>query len=100
MVSFIQNSGQFNGLANYRAIVNSASPTIGHVLIDTLLFVGISLVFQYGIGLALAIFFSRRFPANAFLRSLIRIAAASAGGERNHPDLHVRHPERIRSIAC
>jgi len=72
-VSFIQNSGQFNGLVNYRAVVNSASPTIGHVLINTLLFVGVSLVFQYGIGLALAVFFSRRFPANAFLRSLILI---------------------------
>jgi multiple sugar transport system permease protein len=72
-VSFIQNSGQFNGLENYRAVVNSPTPTIGHVLLNTLLFVGISLVFQYGIGLALAVFFSRRFPANVFLRSLILI---------------------------
>lgn len=72
-VNFIQNSGHFNGLANYRAVWQSPSPTMSHVIIDTVIFVGVSLIFQFGIGLALAVFFSRRFPFNAFLRSLILV---------------------------
>ena len=70
-ISFIQNSGQFNGVANYVGVFED--PNFIHVIIDTVAFVGFSLAFQFGIGLALAVFFSRKFPLNTFLRTLILV---------------------------
>lgn len=67
--SFFTGEAPFVGLGNYRAVVHN--PLMGKTLVNTALFTVGSLVFQFGIGLALAMFFRRRFPLNGVLRSLL-----------------------------
>jgi multiple sugar transport system permease protein len=74
-VAFIQNSGPFTGLNNFRAFF--ASGMVPHLIVNIALFVGLSILFQYVIGLALAEFFRRRFPLNALLRALTQILHAA-----------------------
>ena len=50
--SFVQGGAPFSGLANYRAVLRD--PTFGAALTNTLLFTGVSLLFQFALGLALA----------------------------------------------
>jgi multiple sugar transport system permease protein len=58
----------FVGLENYRDIVND--PLFWPVVRNTVLFVGLSVAFQLGIGLALALFFRLDFPGASWLRGL------------------------------
>lgn len=58
----------FVGLENYRDIVGD--PLFWPVVRNTVLFVGLSVVFQLGIGLALALFFRLDFPGSTWLRGL------------------------------
>ncbi|MCD2174277.1 carbohydrate ABC transporter permease [Rhizobium sp. C4] len=58
----------FVGLENYRDIVND--PLFWPVVRNTILFVGVSVVFQLAIGLALALFFRLDFPGATWLRGL------------------------------
>lgn len=58
----------FVGLENYRDIVND--PLFWPVVRNTIVFVGLSVVFQLGIGLALALFFRLDFPGSTWLRGL------------------------------
>ncbi len=58
----------FVGLENYRDIVGD--PLFWPVVRNTILFVGLSVVFQLGIGLALALFFRLDFPGSTWLRGL------------------------------
>jgi multiple sugar transport system permease protein len=67
--SFITGEAPFIGLQNYRDVF--ADPDFGQITWQTVVFVVVSLVFQYAIGLALAVFFTRRFPLSTTLRSLI-----------------------------
>src|SRR5690348_1715503 len=53
--SFVQGGAPFSGLDNYRAVVQNA--TFGPALLHTVLFTGISLILQFSIGMALAVFF-------------------------------------------
>jgi multiple sugar transport system permease protein len=69
--SFIDGSAPFVGLANYRAVF--ANPTFGPALLNTGLFVGVSILFQFSIGLALAVFFIRHFPLSGTLRALFLV---------------------------
>jgi multiple sugar transport system permease protein len=71
VTSFYTGSAPWVGLANYRAVFDSAQfwPTV----VNTVLFTAGSLVFQFSIGLALAVFFHRRFPLNGVLRSLLLV---------------------------
>ncbi|WP_228372879.1 carbohydrate ABC transporter permease [Demequina subtropica] len=69
--SFITGGAEFVGLDNYREIFTD--PTFPTALWNTVLFTGLSLVFQYSIGLALAVFFFRRFPLAATLRALFLV---------------------------
>ena len=69
--SFVQGDAPFTGLANYRTIFDD--PTFTPALTHTVLFTAVSLVFQYTIGLALAVFFSRRFRLSATLRALFLV---------------------------
>ncbi len=66
--SFITGDAPFVGFANYAAVVGDALflPTVAR----TAIFVVASLVFQFGIGLALAAFFNSRFRLSTVLRSL------------------------------
>ncbi|HWU64246.1 MAG TPA: sugar ABC transporter permease [Ensifer sp.] len=58
----------FVGLENYRDIVND--PLFWPVVRNTILFVGLSVIFQLAIGLALALFFRLDFPGSTWLRGL------------------------------
>jgi multiple sugar transport system permease protein len=50
-----------------------ANPTFGPALLNTALFVGVSILFQFSIGLALAVFFVRHFPLSGTLRALFLV---------------------------
>jgi len=69
--SFIDGSARFVGFANYLAVF--ANPTFGPALLNTGLFVGVSILFQFSIGLALAVFFIRHFPLSGTLRALFLV---------------------------
>lgn len=67
--SFYTGEAPFIGLANYEAVLRHAEfwPTIGRTAVFTVA----SIVFQFGIGLALAVFFVRSFPLSGLIRSLL-----------------------------
>ena len=69
--SFIDGTAPFVGLANYQAVF--ANSTFGPALLNTGLFVGVSILFQFSIGLALAVFFIRNFPLSGTLRALFLV---------------------------
>ncbi len=69
--AFVQGNAEFVGWANYVDVI--ASDTFGKALVNTALFVGASLVFQYGLGLALAVFFRQSFRLSGVLRGMFLI---------------------------
>jgi multiple sugar transport system permease protein len=69
IASLYTGSAPFAGLVNYRAILTSG--IFGKLVLNTVIFTVASLVGQFVIGLALALFFSRRFPLNGAIRSLL-----------------------------
>src|SRR5690606_28042729 len=66
--AFVQGDPEFVGFANYARVLSS--PLFFTALWNTAAFVGFSLVFQYSIGLALAVFFRSNFPLSGVLRGL------------------------------
>ncbi|MGQ5651706.1 carbohydrate ABC transporter permease, partial [Streptomyces sp. EKR5.2] len=69
--SFVQGDAPFTGLANYRKVC--ADPTFVPALLHTAVFTAVCLVFQYAIGLALAVFFNQHFRLSATLRALFLV---------------------------
>jgi multiple sugar transport system permease protein len=69
--SFVQGGAPFSGLDNYRTVVDD--PTFWPALLHTLVFTAVSLVAQFAIGLALAVFFNRHFRLSATLRALFLV---------------------------
>ena len=69
--SFVQGGASFSGLDNFRAVVSN--PTFGPALTNTVVFTLSSLVFQFAIGLALAVFFQQHFPLSGTLRALFLV---------------------------
>ncbi|MFD8306445.1 carbohydrate ABC transporter permease [Streptomyces sp. NPDC059690] len=69
--SFVQGDAPFTGLANYRKVL--ADPVFAPALLHTAVFTTVCLVFQYAIGLALAVFFNRNFRLSATLRALFLV---------------------------
>jgi multiple sugar transport system permease protein len=69
--SFVQGDAPFTGLDNYRTVVQH--PTFGPALLHTLLFTLVSLIFQFSIGMALAVFFRQNFPLSPTLRALFLV---------------------------
>ncbi|MFG1839630.1 carbohydrate ABC transporter permease [Micromonospora sp. NPDC049175] len=69
--SFVQGGAPFAGLDNYRTVL--ADPAFGSTLSHTLIFTAASLVFQFVIGMALALFFHQHFPLSRTLRALILV---------------------------
>jgi multiple sugar transport system permease protein len=67
--SIYTGKAPFDGLQNYRHIFHSG--TFGKIALNTAFFTIGSMVGQFVIGLALAVFFSRRFPLNGVIRSVI-----------------------------
>ncbi|WDM11034.1 sugar ABC transporter permease [Streptomyces lavenduligriseus] len=67
--TFFTGEAPLNGFANWSAVFRDA--LFGKALWHTLVFTAGSLLGQFCAGLALAVFFTRRFPLNGVLRSLI-----------------------------
>ncbi len=69
--SFVQGDAPFIGLQNYQAVFDD--PVFAPALLHTVVFTTVSLVFQYAIGLALAVFFSQHFRLSTTLRALFLV---------------------------
>ncbi|MFP8902754.1 carbohydrate ABC transporter permease [Streptomyces atacamensis] len=69
--SFVQGDAPFTGLQNYRTVFDD--PTFAPALLHTVVFTAVCLVFQYAIGLALAVFFNQHFRLSATLRALFLV---------------------------
>ena len=67
--SFYTGEAPFVGFANYAAVVGN--PLFSAAAVNTILFTAGSILFQFGIGLALAVFFNGRFLGSTLLRSLL-----------------------------
>ncbi|WP_328526153.1 carbohydrate ABC transporter permease [Kribbella sp. NBC_00359] len=67
--TFFTGQAPWVGLKNYSAVVNDK--LFSQAMVNTALFTIGSIVFQFTIGLALALFFHRRFPLSGLLRSLL-----------------------------
>lgn len=72
VMTFLRGNALFVGLDNYRELV--ADPVFRQALGLSVLFTAGSLLFQFSIGFALALFFNRPFPGNATLRALLLLA--------------------------
>jgi multiple sugar transport system permease protein len=71
VASFVTGNAPFAGFANYASVFRN--PTFAPALVNTAVFVFVSIAFQFAIGLALAVFFHRKFPLSVFLRALFLI---------------------------
>ncbi|WP_327693381.1 carbohydrate ABC transporter permease [Streptomyces sp. NBC_00459] len=69
--SFVQGDAPFAGLDNFRTVLDD--PTFAPALLHTVVFTVVCLVFQYTIGLALAVFFNQNFRLSATLRGLFLV---------------------------
>ncbi|MFC8665094.1 carbohydrate ABC transporter permease [Streptomyces sp. NPDC057199] len=69
--SFVQGDAPFTGLKNYETVFQD--PTFGPALAHTVTFTAVCLLFQYAIGLALAVFFHQHFRLSATLRALFLV---------------------------
>jgi multiple sugar transport system permease protein len=69
--SFIDGTAPFVGVANFIAVFQDA--TFGPAILNTLLFTGVSILFQFTIGMALAVFFFQHFRLSATLRALFLV---------------------------
>ncbi|WP_019813015.1 carbohydrate ABC transporter permease, partial [Saccharomonospora saliphila] len=67
--SFYTGEAPFVGWDNYVAVFSD--PLFGQAVVNTVLFTAGSIAFQFGIGLALALYFSTSFPGGTLLRSLL-----------------------------
>jgi multiple sugar transport system permease protein len=69
--SFVRGDAPFIGLDNYRTVTDD--PTFVPALVHTAVFTLVSLVAQFSIGLALAVFFAQHFRLSATLRALFLV---------------------------
>lgn len=69
--TFVTGKAPFVGLDIYREVISS--PLFWPTVRQTAIFVLASLVFQYSIGLGLAVFFRRHFPLSNVLRALFLV---------------------------
>ncbi|HST85841.1 MAG TPA: sugar ABC transporter permease [Kineosporiaceae bacterium] len=69
--SFVQGGAPFAGLDNYVNLLGH--PTFGPALGHTMVFTFGSILFQFWIGMALAVFFAQNFPLSATLRALFLV---------------------------
>jgi multiple sugar transport system permease protein len=67
--TFFTGQAPWVGLRNYSTVVRDN--LFSQAMVNTALFTIGSIVFQFGIGLALALFFRRRFPLGGVLRALL-----------------------------
>jgi multiple sugar transport system permease protein len=67
--SFVTGEAPFIGLGNFQRLINN--PDFSTAVWNTMVFTIGSLFFQFTLGLAIALFFQRKFPLSSFLRSLL-----------------------------
>jgi multiple sugar transport system permease protein len=70
-VTYIQGTARFTGIGNYSWL--SADSVFRQTFSNTLLFTGLSILFQFVIGFLLALLFNRPFPLKEIFQSLIMI---------------------------
>ena len=70
--NFRTGTAPFVGLEMYSEVI--ADPAFRHAFLISLLFTGGSLLFQFTIGFALALFFNRPFPGQGLLRAALLLA--------------------------
>lgn len=68
---------KFNGLENFRGIFHD--PLFKHVLLNTVLWVGVSLFFQFTIGFGLALLLNKKFKFSGLYQAIIFIPWALSG---------------------
>ena len=73
MVSFVRGTSPFVGLQNFSRVL--LEPLFHRVLFNTLIFTSGSILFQFAIGLGLALVFERPFPLRAFYQGLVMLPA-------------------------
>jgi multiple sugar transport system permease protein len=71
VTSFVSGNAPFAGFSNYTGIFTN--PTFSPAVINTAIFVFVSIAFQFAIGLALAVFFYKSFRLSAVLRALFLV---------------------------
>ncbi|MCI1788219.1 MAG: sugar ABC transporter permease [Actinomyces sp.] len=69
--AFMQGNADFVGWSNHLAVLQSSA--FRTALVNTLFFTVVSILFQYSLGLALAVFFTKHFPLSTLLRGLFLI---------------------------
>jgi multiple sugar transport system permease protein len=69
--SFVSGGAPFSGWDNFRTAFDD--PTFWPAIRNTMIFTLVSIAFQYTAGMALAVFFSRRFRLSGLLRALFLI---------------------------
>lgn len=69
--SFVYGGAPFVGTDIYSEVIQSGK--FGKILLQTAIFVLVSIVFQYTCGLGLAVFFYRKFPLSETLRGLFLV---------------------------
>ena len=69
--SFVQGGAPFVWFANYHTVFSD--PSFGRALTDTVVFTLVSLLFQFVLGMALAVFFYQHFRLSATLRALFLV---------------------------
>ncbi|NUT51167.1 MAG: sugar ABC transporter permease [Saccharothrix sp.] len=69
--TFVYGGAPLVGLANYASVLGD--PVFRTAVLNTVLFTAASLVFQYAIGLAMAVFFARNFRLSVTLRALFLV---------------------------
>ncbi|WP_306959417.1 carbohydrate ABC transporter permease [Streptomyces afghaniensis] len=69
--SFVQGDAPFTGVENYAKVLHD--PAFAPALLHTVVFTAVCLVFQYAIGLALAVFFHQNFRLSVTLRALFLV---------------------------
>src|SRR6185437_1442339 len=69
--SFVQGNAPFVGFDNYINVFND--PTFGPAFLHTALFTIISIIFQFALGLVLAVFFHQNFRLSGTLRALFLV---------------------------
>ncbi|MGH3262722.1 MAG: carbohydrate ABC transporter permease, partial [Trebonia sp.] len=71
VTSFVSGNAPFAGFANYASIFTSS--TFAPALVNTAVFVFVSIALQFAIGLGLAVFFHRNFRLSGLLRALFLV---------------------------
>jgi multiple sugar transport system permease protein len=69
--AFVSGNAAWVGLDNYRRVIED--PSFWPALVQTAMFTVGSLVFQFSFGMALAVFFARRFRLSGILRALFLV---------------------------